>query len=303
MPGRRDGECTRRSPINARRAPSDSAVAADVALAYVRATQVNAWSLARRYPMCIFSQDVRHVSTTKIFARLTGDRQHLVYEMRLASDSDVAMILPLPTRLASEDQARFLNLSDYDGFFHDLERCFPAPLSSSPGDLAVAGASDSPLIVHRVGAFDASFVPALPDFLRLDARFRLPERVWQQLPQYADFGFAVFQLRSGDARIHPMALSFRTRNTTALFFPTAHVHDGSVHPVAQFDHSLYAQAERPHSEWEHGSRLPHEVMNFGNFLVSDQTKGLVDPRTPIARCERRGPYPNQDTWLPVTIAG
>jgi hypothetical protein len=48
-------------------------------------------------------------------------------------------------------------------------------------------------------------------------------------------------------RIHPMALSFRTRNSTALFFPTAHVHDGSVHPVAQFDHSLYAQAGA--SQW------------------------------------------------------
>jgi hypothetical protein len=253
--------------------------------------------------MCIFSQDVRHVSKTKIYARLTGDRQHLVYEMRLASDSDVAMILPLPTQLASEDQASFVNLSDYEDFFRDMERCFPRPLTRSHSDLAIAGPSASPLIVHRVGAFDASFVPALPDFRRLDARFRLPDNVWKQLPRYGDFGFAVFQLRSGDARIHPMALSFRTRNTTALFFPTAHVHDGRVHPVAQFDHSLYAQAELPHSEWAHGSLLPREVMNFGNFLVSDKTKGLVEPRTPIARCELRGPFPNQDTWLPATATG
>lgn len=264
---------------------------------------LNGGTLARRSPMCIFSQNVSHVSTTKIFARVTGDRQHLVYEMRLASDSDVAMILPLPTQLASEDQASFVDLSDYDAFFHDLERCFPPPLPRYRGLSAVAGASASALLVHRVGAFDASFVPARSDFRRLDARFRLPEEVWNQLPLYSDFGFAVFQLRSGDARIHPMALSFKTRDARALFFPTAHVHDGSVQPVAEFDHSFYAQAQLRQPEWVRGSLLPREVMNFGNFLVSDRTKGLVDPSTSIARCELRGRFPNQDMWIPVATAG
>ena len=250
----------------------------------------------------MFSREVRHVSATRIFARLKADRQQLVYDMRLASDLDVAMILPLPTQRASEDQVRFVNLSEYDGFFDDMERCFPAPLAYSHHDLAAAGGSASPLMVHRVGAFDASFVPALADFRRIDARFRLAESVWKHVPQYGNFGFAVFQLRSGDARIHPMALSFKTRNTAALFFPTAHVHDGRVHPIAEFDHSLYAQGELAHPEWERGSLLPSEAMNFGNVLLSEQTKGLVDPRTPIARCERRGPLSNQDTWLAVATA-
>jgi len=168
--------------------------------------------------MCIFSHDVQQVSNTKIYARLNGDR-------------DVAMILPLPTQLPSTDQVSFVNLSGYDGFFRDMDRCFPQPLEMRSKGVAVARASPRNLMVHRVGAFDASFVPALADFHRLDLRFRLPEDVWKQLPLYSDFGFAVFQLRSGDMRIHPMALSFRTRNSTALFFPTAHVHDGSVHPV------------------------------------------------------------------------
>jgi hypothetical protein len=289
--------------------------------------------------MCIFSHDVQQVSNTKIYARLNGDRQHLVYEMRLTSESDVAMILPLPTQLPSTDQVSFVNLSGYDGFFRDMDQCFPQPLEVRSRGIAFAGASPRNLMVHRVGAFDASFVPALADFHRLDLRFRLPEDVWKQLPLYSDFGFAVFQLRSGDMRIHPMALSFRTRNSTALFFPTAHVHDGSVHPVAQFDHSLYAQAERPNnvgirrgddppvansiaeygpskfrkpfwlrrlfsrhgsiSEWVHGSVLPCDVMNFGNSIMSDKTKGLVDPLTPVARCKLAGPWPNRDTWLPV----
>jgi len=70
--------------------------------------------------MCIFSHDVQQVSNTKIYARLNGDRQHLVYEMRLTSESDVAMILPLPTQLPSTDQVSFVNLSGYDFAFQRM---------------------------------------------------------------------------------------------------------------------------------------------------------------------------------------
>jgi hypothetical protein len=85
------------------------------------------------------------------------------------------------------------------------------------------------VLVARViagGVLDASFVPALSDFERLDSRIRLRDSVWKQLPMDCDCGFAVFQLRAGNSRIHPMASSFKTRSPRALFFPTAHVHDG-----------------------------------------------------------------------------
>jgi len=226
------------------------------------------------------------------------------------------MILPLPTQLPSTDQVSFVNLSGYDGFFRDMDRCFPQPLEMRSKGVAVARASPRNLMVHRVGAFDASFVPALADFHRLDLRFRLPEDVWKQLPLYSDFGFAVFQLRSGDMRIHPMALSFRTRNSTALFFPTAHVHDGSgrgddppvANSIAEYGPSKFRKPfwlrrlfsrHGSISEWVHGSVLPCDVMNFGNSIMSDKTKGLVDPLTPVARCKLAGPLPNRDTWLPV----
>jgi hypothetical protein len=245
--------------------------------------------------MCIFSQSVESVSNTRIFARLKSERQFLVYEMRLVSQSDLAMILPLPTASDREDAAMFIDLSDYARFFDDMDRCFPAPRSLTFGDLAVAGTG--PLAVHQVGAFDASFVPNQAAFARLDPRFRLTDGVWRQFPSYADFGFAVFQLRAGAARVHPMALSFSTRDRRALFFPTAHVHDGAVHPVADFDHSLYAQVKRAPEDWIAGSVLPRDVMNFGNVLVSDRTRGLVEKETPISRCRIKGPQQNTDTWL------
>jgi len=53
------------------------------------------------------------------------------------------------------------------------------------------------LKVEQVGSFEASFVPTLADFQRLDPRFRLPDTVWQQLGRYAKYGFAIFQLKKG----------------------------------------------------------------------------------------------------------
>ena len=58
---------------------------------------------------------------------------------------------------------------------------------------------------HRVGAYDASFVPTASDFARLDPRFRLPDAVRGRVPAYADYGFAVFKLRKGEAEVHPLA--------------------------------------------------------------------------------------------------
>ena len=47
--------------------------------------------------MCCFSQPVESVSHTRIFARSAAEgQQFLVYEMKLAAKSDLAMILPLP---------------------------------------------------------------------------------------------------------------------------------------------------------------------------------------------------------------
>src|SRR5262249_32611957 len=197
--------------------------------------------------------------------RMRGERQVVVYEMRLASSGDLAMVLPLPIQRPSDDAVKFIDLSSYPEFFDDLERCFPVPVSRGSAGWAVAAAGQ--LEVHRVGAFDASFVPTRADFGRLDSRFRLTDDVWRQLPDYEDFGFAVFQLRAGDARVHPMALSFLTRHPETLFFPTAHVHDGTVHPTAHFDHALYAQGELALADWVPGSVLPGAVMNFGNLLI------------------------------------
>ena len=141
--------------------------------------------------MCIFTGEVRYVGGTKIFARLAGPEQYLVYQMAFAADRELAMVLPLPVAPGmGESAVRFIDLAGYPSFFDDLAHTFPVAL-------AFGGAGDVPaaLPVHRVGEFDASFVPSGLDFGRLDARFRLRPELWQALPEYSDFGFAVFKLR------------------------------------------------------------------------------------------------------------
>ena len=193
--------------------------------------------------MCCFTGPVLSVSNTRIFARDAGEkRQYLAYAMDLNTAKEVAMVLPLPVPAKSpEDAVKFIDLSGYPTLFTDLFNTmdFPPPPGTRSKNKPVAAAA--PLAVQSVGAFDASFVPSIADFARLDERFRLPAGTWDKLPAYRDYGFAVFKLKVGEQHFHPMAFSFPRRDDTTLFFPTVHIHDGTVTEKANFDHYLYAQ--------------------------------------------------------------
>src|SRR5262245_7826451 len=184
--------------------------------------------------MCCFSQPVDLVSDTRIFARGVNASEFLVYRMTYAAAIDLAMVLPLPVPVTpDEDAVTFINLERYPDFFSDMDSGFCPPPT---GTYEISGTmlAASPLKVHNVGAFEASFVPRIQDFSRLDDRFVIPADVWSGLPEYRDYGFAVFKLRATSSRspseVHPMALEFRRRNPQLLYFPTVHVHDRMVHP-------------------------------------------------------------------------
>lgn len=212
------------------------------------------------------------VSGTRIYAAAHDDgTQRIAYAMTVALPSDVAMVLPIPTP---------------------------------------PRAAASTLVAHDVGDFEASFVPTLADFVRLDARFRMPDDVWSKLPAYEDWGFAVFKLRAPvprrgvldflrpepprpPRRQHPMAFDFPRRDAGELFFPTVHVHDGEVHPVAHFDHSLYAQLDRPSartpSGWE-GAARPTATLR-------EAARRFAHADRHVFRRRLRGMQPNGDQRL------
>ena len=251
--------------------------------------------------MCCFSGPVTSVAATRIFARVEGERQYLAYEMTFSSVEDLAMVLPLPVQPGvEEDAVAFINLDTYPSFFEDLNRLFPV-MRSRRGRAETTGLAKSALVVHTVGIYEASFVPTIADLSRLDPRFRLPDGVWDALPDYADYGFAVFKLAGGaQQKVHPLALSFPTRHPDTLFFPTLHVHDGQVHHHAHFDHVLYCQPTRWHlskamySVLQRWSRSPEPA---SKGVAIQRTQGMVDGEHHVFKKSLAGPLENRDHRL------
>lgn len=249
--------------------------------------------------MCCFSQPVINVSSTQIFARRASkSTQILVYSMKLAAKHDLAMILPIPVpKNTSESAVKFFSLEKYPEFFIDLDNGFPASKGRHGGDIpgSEGGLGGSPLKVETVGSFEASFVPTVNDFDRLDQKFRLPKNVWQALPQYKSFGFAVFKLKSRNKAFHPMAFEFPTTYVSELFFPTVHIHDGKVHDKAQFDHLLYCQLEQLHQRgvehWEESNVPVGMLMDYQRALP------VIERFTHVLRTKIVGLHKNQDTLV------
>ncbi len=259
--------------------------------------------------MCCFAGEGRpYVSNTRIFARRLEDRQLLVYEMRLRTSAPVAMILPLPVAPgAGEDALQFIDMSDDEALFDDLDCGFPEPMALGEGPVP-AGPGRGTLAVERVGAFEASYVPSLADFARLDPRFRIDDRLWHRLPGYRDAGFAVFQLRQGERRVHPMAFDFPARWPERLLFPTVHIHHGELEATADFDHSLYFQGfdavDLAGRRLEPGRRyldVSGVVAQLSDGPAGEFCRplvdGVIDLDAPAVRLQVRGRLRNDDIWL------
>jgi hypothetical protein len=240
------------------------------------------------------------VADTNIFARASKDgRQFLVYSMRFKAGDDLAMILPIPTPKASaEDAVKFINLEKYPRFFDDLRSGFPQPKSNKddpPARGAKSAPKEAPLVVVEVGGFVASFVPAIKDFGRLDKQFRLPDGVWEKLPQYKDFGFAVFKLKKsekGEQKVHPMAFEFPRADKGVLFFPTVHIHDGTVPAKAGFDHSLFCQVgDVAPMNWDETPGLAE------SFVKVKEAEGIVDGKAHVYMKLMKGSFENKDVGI------
>ena len=245
--------------------------------------------------MCCFSgtRIVEEVKNTRIFARLgEHGNQTLIYSMSISAKEDVAMVLPIPVKAGSnEDAVRFFDFSGYADVFEDLHQSFPNAVTyADPFGAAPRSTRSAQLKVVTVGAYDASFVPSIADFTRLDSRFRLPDDVWAKLPGYTNFGFAVFKLRKGRHDVHPMAFSFPTKKPGNVFFPTLHIHDGEVHANEDFDHTLYLQGQnlQVSNHWEESRGIAVQKVKCS------LTHGMIRPEMHVFRRTIRGNFPNGD---------
>ncbi|MDB2685958.1 hypothetical protein N9Y42_01995 [Mariniblastus sp.] len=261
--------------------------------------------------MCIFAQPVIAVNNTQIFARLSGKgTQYLAYQMDYRSSEPNAMILPLPVRQpTSDDAVRFIDLKGYESFFDDLAEGFP--FIRPPGGFgcsapaAATKMTAAGLAVVKVGNYIASFVPSISDFDRLDPKFRLPDEIWASIPGYENFGFAVFQLAAGSLKPHPMALEFPTQtDDQEIFFPTIHIHDGEIHDSEKFDHALYLQhagfdsmvsGYRNFNVEDPATGLVRSDKRASSFADSQKSAGLLEPDLLLHKKIMQGNLPNTDT--------
>lgn len=243
--------------------------------------------------MCCFSRAVKSVTDTKIFARASGAvMQALVYEMKFSAGEDLAMILPIPVRQPSQEKhVRFFNLEKYPNFFDNMESGFPQVKSADTFGGAL-GTRKRKLKVADVGAFEASYVPAVADFASLDERFRLPDNTWEKFPAYKSYGFVVFKLKKDHSKTHPMAFEFPRADPSKLFFPTVHIHDGKIHDKADFDHTLYAQFGPDHrintKDWVESNQPA------GMFMIMAKCAALVDKDSHSYKREITGQHKNED---------
>lgn len=99
--------------------------------------------------------------------------------------------------------------------------------------------------------------------------------------------FAVFQFKPGRQEVHPMAFMFPRKDVAQLFFPTLHIHDGTVHPWEQFDHELYTQGNDRQAPavlgWEESQGVASQFMN------TRHTSGILHNSAPIRKGDPSAP--------------
>ncbi len=258
--------------------------------------------------MCCFAQPVDSVSRTRIFGRLTEQKsQFVAYQMRYASKITNAMILPIPIQArARRSPIRFIDLSAYPEFFRHLERGFPKPKSLTESRTVESALQHDSLQVHKVGQFEASFVPTIDHFEKLDPRFSISKNTWNKIPDYSDYGFVVFQLQDLSGEPHPMAFEFSTRLTDTVFLPTVHIHDREVHRREEFDHTMYVQNSdldlvagdyQGHKLWDLKSGWARSYASAENFIDTKRSKDLIAGDLKVHRKIMKGMFTNEDQFI------
>jgi hypothetical protein len=92
-----------------------------------------------------------------------------------------------------------------------------------------------------------------------------------------------------------MAFLFPTAMPDRIFFPTVHIHDGKVHPQAEFDHSLYCQVAKGglHSV----TRWEESVQPAGRYVDVKLAQNLVVGERHLYRRQMNGNLSNEDVVL------
>lgn len=240
--------------------------------------------------MAIFSGSISRTANTRIFARTTNDnKQYLALQLDYAADSDVALIVPLPTPPdTAPDAVRFIDLAHYPEFFVDLANGFPIARSvPTPGSVEDGAYVPLPRTTHD----EISFIPSRAGLANLAEAYRIPDAALAELPEYHDYGFAVFKLHPDAQSMPPIAVEFPTRSAQLLYFPTLSIKEGKVDTDTYFDIDLFAQAKA-------GWMRSYDAAR--SFMDIERAGSVIDPNLRVERFTVLGMHPNSDIVLDLS---
>ena len=135
------------------------------------------------------------------------------------------------------------------------------------------------------------------DFSRLDERFRISDDAWKKLPQYRDYGFAVFKLKAGELTVHPMAFSFPRRNPKACSFqPSTSTMAKCMRKRILIMSSIASRANTSHCRSGTGGSRPAMP---DRFMKTSKARGLISPEQHCYQKKLHGLLPNRDTLVAI----
>ena len=216
--------------------------------------------------MCIISNDVKHVSNTKILVAVntTTNKQLIVYSNTVDNNNITnAMILPVPY----PNTVEFIDLSNYKNIFNDCENCLYKPRGKSL-NLNATLSVDKKLDVFSIGSYNVSLAMNLNDLKRVDENiFTLSEgceKVLEKHYKQSFWGFIICQLKSGNENYHPFAYSHKLMQK--VFIPTRHYHANSN---SYFDRNIFAK------EYTAKTSIAKSVM-FNSIQPENYNKNITD---------------------------
>ena len=113
----------------------------------------------------------------------------------------------------------------------------------------------------------------------------------------------MFQLKNLAGSPHPIAFDFATRLAERIFFPTVHIHDGTVHQEDVFDHMLYLQDARydarageyvGEAAIDAKTGFVRSVARASGWMDLQLSKGIIAGDLLVHRLAMVGKHPNQD---------
>lgn len=238
--------------------------------------------------MTIFSGRIRYCGHTNVFVSLLEDgRCSTVVSVDLCLAGSGALFFPVPAETGTAENAfEFLDLRNCQQIFEQLDLCFrDAPDGEKPSG------KKNPIQVSR-----QYLVSDESGFEQASSGLRLNTHVMNSLPMYWNWPFAAAEILT-DSYVEGRLLvgyTYVPVHSSEMFYPVVCVLGNEIHPIAEFDHTLYFQQNSDFGivrGWEVGHRRPGVASDL------NQLGNVVHPAWPLQRCTLFGNLPNCDYVL------